>query len=140
VLISARRFERLARMSRDEAAERLAEALLPDPQAEAEGIRRAYGPMADQVLEAQQPYLEMPPEEFASIKENILDHWVELQRIAAFVPHANEIERWIFDAGGPITGDQVGLSREEVEQALHYSHYLKDRMTINRLSLLLGIP
>jgi glycerol-1-phosphate dehydrogenase [NAD(P)+] len=127
-------------MSREEAAERLAEASLPEPRAEAEGIRRAFGPMAEQVLAAQQPYLEMSDEEFAALKQNILDHWDELRRIAAFVPHAAEIERWIADAGGPITGAEIGLSDDEMAQALHYSHYLKDRMTINRLSLLLGIP
>jgi glycerol dehydrogenase-like iron-containing ADH family enzyme len=96
--------------------------------------------MADQVLEAQRPYLEMTSEEFAEVKQNILDHWDELRRIAAFVPHAAVIERWIADAAGPVTGAEIGLSEDEIAQALHYSHYLKDRMTINRLSLLLGIP
>jgi glycerol-1-phosphate dehydrogenase [NAD(P)+] len=140
VLISARRFEHLAGMSREEATERLAEAKLPNPRAEVEGIRQAFGPMADQVLEAQQPYLEMSDEEFAAIKQNILDHWDELRRIAAFVPRAAEIERWIADAGGPVKGNEIGLSDDEIAQALQYAHYLKDRMTINRLSLLLGIP
>ncbi len=140
VIISARRFGRLASMSKEEAAERLAEASLPEPQAETEGIRKAYGAMAEQVLEAQQPYLEMSNEEFEALKQNILDHWEELQRIAAFVPPADEIEKWIADASGPVTGQEVGLSPDEIAQALHYSHYLKDRLTMNRLSLLLGIP
>jgi glycerol-1-phosphate dehydrogenase [NAD(P)+] len=140
VLICARRFERVARMPRAEAAERLAEAPLPNPVAEAEGIRRAYGPMAAQVLEAQQPYLEMRQAEFDALKQNLLDHWDEVQRIAATVPPAAELERWIRDAGGPVVGREVGLSDEEMALALHYSHYLKDRITINRISLWLGLP
>jgi hypothetical protein len=32
------------------------------------------------------------------------------------------------------------LNAAEIELALHYAHYLEDRMTINRISLLLGLP
>jgi glycerol-1-phosphate dehydrogenase [NAD(P)+] len=140
VLICARRFERVAAMSREEAAERLAESPLPNPIAEAEGIRRAYGPLADQILAAQRPYLEMPDAEFSALKQNVLDHWDEIRRIAATVPPAADLERWIRDAGGPVTGPEVGLSDAEMALALHYSHYLKDRITINRISLWLGLP
>jgi glycerol-1-phosphate dehydrogenase [NAD(P)+] len=93
VIINARRFERVAGMPREEAADRLAEARQPNPQIEAAGIRAAYGPMAEQVLEAQQSYLEMSADDFAAMKRNLLDHWDEVRRIAATVPPAAEIER-----------------------------------------------
>jgi len=140
VLICARRFNEVARMPHDEAAERLAESALPNPFDEAEGIRRAYGPMSDQILEAQQPYLDMSDEEFAALKQNVLENWDEVRRIAASVPSASDLERWIHNAGGPVVGPEVGLSDEEVAEAVHYSHYLKDRITINRIGLWLGLP
>ena len=140
VLINARRFEAIRGLSREEAAARLAEFALPDRAEEIATIRDAYGPVADHIIGVQAPYLEMSTAEFEQLKNRILDNWDEIQRIAATVPPAAALADWISRAGGPITGEEVGLSTEEVALAAASAHYYKDRITINKLSRYLDIP
>ena len=138
VLVSAARYEAVRQMSRAEAQERLAQANLPG-EAEKQGIRGAYGPIADQILAVQAPFFEMSAEAFASLKQRIVERWDQVQRIAASVPQASELAEWLRKAGGPTKGQQVGLSAEEVALGVEYAHYFKPRITVGRLAHWLGL-
>lgn len=139
VLISARGYDAVREMSRDEARTRLATARLPDPAAEIRGLRAAHGLMADQVIAIQKPFLEMTEEAFGRLKRKILDNWAEIQRIAASVPPSADLERWLRQVGGPVRGEEIGFSSEEIALGVHWAHGLKDRITIGKLSRILGI-
>jgi glycerol-1-phosphate dehydrogenase [NAD(P)+] len=139
VLVSARRYDAVRRMSHAEAAARLLRTPLPDRETQLRGIRAAYGPTSDQMIALQVPFLEMTAADYEALRQKTLANWDAIQRIAATVPPAADIEGWLRRAGGPVTGREVGLSDEEVALGVAYAHYYRNRFTIGKLSGLLGI-
>jgi glycerol-1-phosphate dehydrogenase [NAD(P)+] len=139
VLASARRYGIVQQMSRDEAAARLQARPLPDIDEEIRGIRATYGPIADGVIAIQQPWFAMTAVEFEALKARVVEVWDDIRRVAAVVPPAELMQGWISAAGGPGRGPEAGLSEEEVTLATTWGRCLKHRMTIGRLSWMLGI-
>ncbi|MCX6029113.1 MAG: sn-glycerol-1-phosphate dehydrogenase [Chloroflexi bacterium] len=139
VLVSARRYDAVRRMSRAEAATRVSRTPLPDREAQIRGIRAAYGLIAEQVIAIQAPFLEMTTADFEALKRKTLASWDAIQRVAATVPPAVDIEGWLRRAGGPVAGREVGLSDDEVTLGVAFGHYYRNRFTIGKLSGLLGI-
>jgi glycerol-1-phosphate dehydrogenase [NAD(P)+] len=139
VLASARRYGAVWEMSREEAAARLQERALPDVAEEIRGIRATYGPIADGIIAVQEPWFSMTAKGFDELKARILEQWDEIRRIAAVVPPAELMQGWIAGAGGPVRGPEAGLSEEEIALATTWARSLKHRMTIGRLSWMLGI-
>lgn len=126
-------------MSREEAADRLEAAALPERNVELAAIRAAFGAEADAVARNHAPFLEMTPESFDTIKRRILDHWDEVQTIAAQVPPPAEIARLLAVVGGPTTNAELGLSDAEAALALDNGHYLRNRFTVRKLARVLGL-
>ncbi|MGE5603352.1 MAG: iron-containing alcohol dehydrogenase [Nitrososphaerales archaeon] len=126
-------------MTQREAADRLAATDWPDPQAQIADIRRVYGPIADELIEAQRPFLYVTPEQWADLKWRILDHWDEVRAIAAQVAQPAALADVLAAAGGPGWPQELGLSGEEIEIGARYGHYTRPRFTIAKLRLLLGI-
>jgi len=139
-LITAAWYAQARQMSRDEAARRLQDARLPDAQDEIDKIRRAFGPLADELIAIQKDFLAMTPDDFQALKQRILDHWEQVQEIAAGVPAPEQLSGWLRTVGGPLRASQVGLSEAELRLAADTSHYMRNRFTINKLRLLLGMP
>jgi glycerol-1-phosphate dehydrogenase [NAD(P)+] len=139
VLASARRYAIVRDMSLGEAAARLQACPLPDVDEETAGIRATYGPIADGIIAVQQPWFAMTETEFEALKARALELWGAIQRIAAAVPPAELMQGWIAGAGGPVRGPDAGLGEEEVALATTWARCLKHRMTIGRLSWMLGI-
>lgn len=139
VVISARRYEAIRQLGREEAARRLADARLPDRQTQVEGIRRAFGAIADHVVALQAPFLDLSLADIAALRARIIERWDEVQRIAATVPPADQIEGWLRRAGGPVTAQEVGLSEEETALGIAYGHYYRPRFTVARLAWMLGM-
>ena len=139
VLASARRYGAVREMSREEAAARLQKRALPDVAEEVRGIRATYGPIAGGIIAVQEPWFAMTAKEFDELKARVLEQWDEIRRIAAEVPPAELMQGWIEEAGGPVRRPEAGLSEEEVALATTWARSLKHRMTIGRLSWMLGI-
>ncbi len=140
VLISARRYDVIRGMTRDEAPASMRPLSLPDREVEERGIRAAFGPIAGQVIAIQQPWYELTAGAFEQMKARIVDRWDDVQRIAASVPAAVDLVGWIGAAGSPVTPAAAGLGDEEVAVAAKWAHNLKYRMTIGRLGQMLGTP
>lgn len=139
VLISARLYDRLRNLTRAEAETRLAAAILPAKADEIAHIRAAYAsPMAAQVIAIQSPFLDLPPTAFAALKQRVLDHWDDLQRIASAVPPAETIAGWLRQAGGAASGEELGLGAEEIAVGAAAGHYYRNRFTIKKLARLLA--
>ncbi len=143
-VIAARWYAQIREMTQREAANRLAEVKLPDPQAEMADIRWVYGPIAGGpeaggLIEAQRPFLTMTAEQFQVLKNRILDHWDEIRAIAARIPSPDALTDALRAAGGPGVPEELGLSAEEIEIGERYGHFTRPRFTIARLRLLLGI-
>ena len=138
-VIAAGWYARVREMSRDEAARRLAGAALPDPEVTEETIRRVYGPVADQIIAQQTPFFRLSAEQWSALKQRILDHWDDVQAIAARVPAPGAIAAALQSAGGPATPQELGLSETEVRIAVDYGHFTRPRFTVAKLRLLLGL-
>jgi glycerol-1-phosphate dehydrogenase [NAD(P)+] len=132
-------YARLRQVGRAEALQRLQAAYMPDRSTEVQRIRSVYGPIADKMISEQMPFIDLSPEDFAQLKHRIADHWEDIQALATEVPET----QWFFDhlswAGGAATPGALGLSDEEVEQALLDAHLLRNRFTICKLGRLLNL-
>jgi len=126
-------------LTREEAADRLEAAALPEKDAELAAIRTAYGAEADAVARNHAAFLDMTPEQYDVISRRILDHWDEIQAIAAQVPPPAEIARLLAVVGGPTTTAELGLTSAEATLALDNGHYLRNRFTVRKLARVLGL-
>ncbi|PKO23142.1 MAG: sn-glycerol-1-phosphate dehydrogenase [Chloroflexi bacterium HGW-Chloroflexi-1] len=139
VLYGARRYDAIRALTCAAVASRLAQRALPDRAQQIAGIRQAYGPLADQVITIQAPFLDMTGADFARLKDKVGANWDQILRIAGTVPPAAEVEAWLRQVGGPVTGAEVGLDDAEVAVGVKYGHYYRNHFTIHKLSWLLGI-
>ena len=138
-IITAQLYDRLRRLSRDEAADRLKNVQLPDRGRLIQGIQSAYGPAADQIIQEQAAFLNMSEQTVSELKQRILDCWNEVQAIANTVPASEQLVDWLHAVGAPVDGRSLGLSEEEVALAVEYGHYLRKRFTILKLAQLIGL-
>lgn len=135
---TARLYDRVRRLSRDQAANLLAVAQRPDRTRLAPKIRSAYGAAADQVMQEQSAFLDMSATRFDQLKQHIVEQWEAVETIAATVPAPQQIAAWLRQVGAPTDGKDIGLSDEEVALAVEYGPYLRNRFTVIKLSQLLG--
>ena len=132
-------YEQVRGLTRAEVADRLEASTLPDRAAELAAIDTAFGGEAEAVARTHGAFLAMTPETYDTIKRRILDHWDDIQAIAAQVPPPAEIARLLEIAGGPTTPEELGFSPAEVALALDNGHYLRNRFTVRKLTRMLGL-
>jgi len=139
-LPAAEQYAHLRQMDRAQAVARLAAAARPERSADLERIRQAFGTIAESLFIEQAPFLDMTVVEFDRLKQRILEHWDEVQSLAAQVPAPEKLADLLSRAGGATRPAELGLSDEEVQQALTESHFLRNRFTICKLGRILGLP
>jgi glycerol-1-phosphate dehydrogenase [NAD(P)+] len=137
--IIARLYEKVRSIDQSEALRRLKAAQLPEPEREISHIRQVFGVASDQVISAQQAYLAQTPESYARLKQKIADHWDEIQGFAASVPPAVEIETLLQKVGAPVEPIEIGLTSEDVQDALENAPYLRRHFTVLNLCRMLQI-
>ncbi len=131
-VITAGWFQQLARLSGEDMAERMAHAHLPDKAAEEQRIRQVFGSTAEQLIAEQKYFLEMTPAQYESLKQRVLNQWDELRIVLMQVPAPEQIAQWLQAAGGPVRPEQLGLTSEDISQAIHNAFYLRNRFTVAR--------
>jgi glycerol-1-phosphate dehydrogenase [NAD(P)+] len=132
-IITASWYDSLRALKKDQVAERLARAHMPDSGEVLENIHKIYGPAADLVIEDQREFIFMDEKRLADLKQRILDCWDEVLDIANAVPPSAKIKEWLRLGGAPLSGQEIGLGDEEVQLGLDYGHYLRKRFTISKL-------
>ena len=138
-LQAAELYGRLRKLDRAQAVTRLAEATQPERAADMQRIRQAFGPIAENLFVEQAPFLDMNAADFGLLKQRVLEHWDGIQALAAEVPTRDKLADLFSQAGGAIQPAGLGLSDEEVQQALTESHFLRNRFTICKLGRSLGL-
>jgi glycerol-1-phosphate dehydrogenase [NAD(P)+] len=138
-VLAARRYETVRGLTQEDIADRLATASLPDWDDEIASIRAAYGAPAGQVIASYRSFRQALEASFDTLKQRIKSRWGEVQGIAAGVPPAQEIIDLLEQVGGPTEPWALGLSEDEKQQALEFSHYLRNRFTVSVLGRVLGI-
>jgi len=138
-VLAAERYEAVRGLTQEDAAARVAHVSLPAQEDEVARIRAVYGAAADRIIADHRPFLEMLERDFDALRHRIAGRWEKVQEIAASVPSARRIADLLRQAGGPTTPREIGLTGDEVEQALEFSRYLRNRFTVNTVGRLLGL-
>lgn len=138
-VLMATAYARLRALSRQEAAERLARRPWPSAAAQRAEICAAYGPLADGVIAAHTAFIEATPTRLADLAARLLARWDEIQAIAASVPSPAALTDLLQRAGAPTRPEALGLGAEEIALARHSAHYLRNRFTIRKLEIALGL-
>jgi glycerol-1-phosphate dehydrogenase [NAD(P)+] len=132
-------YQRLRKVSRDDAARRLQASQLPNRSEEVARIQQVFGPLADRLVIEQAPFLDLSPAAYDRLKERILANWDDLLELAAQVPAPEEMARLIEQTGGSARPAGLNLTDDEVHQSLKYAHYLRNRFTACKLARILGM-
>ena len=139
-LLAAQRYAELRQVDRRQAETCLATTPQADRNVDMQRIRQAFGPIAEKLFIEQAPFLDMTSVDYARLKQRVLEHWDEIQNLAAQVPTPEKLADLLSQAGGATRPAGLGLSNEEVQQALTESHFLRNRFTICKLRRILGLP
>ncbi len=138
-VLEAEWFEKLRRLSREEAGVLLSESHVPDRQTQEDSIRRQLPRIADQLIHSQPILVQLSdPQVYEKIKARILNHWNEIQALAALVPDARQMRTWLEMVGAPSTPQDLGLIRQQEDVALDFGLYLRERFSMNILRSLFG--
>jgi glycerol-1-phosphate dehydrogenase [NAD(P)+] len=138
-VLAAGRYEAVRGLTQEDATARLAHASLPAQEDEVARIKAVYGAAADRIIADHRPFLGMLERDFDALRRRIADRWEGIQEVAASVPPARRIADLLRQAGGPTTPQEIGLTEDEVGQALEFSRYLRNRFTVNTVGRLLGL-
>lgn len=138
-ILAATLWADVRKLSRADVSDLLEAAGQPAREADIATIRRVFGPLSDEVVEAQQSFLQLSPAEYDALKQRVLDNWDRIQEIASEVPSPDTIAGWLRQAGGPTNVAELGLSAEDQFEAEQYSHFLRDRFSVRKLMRMLGL-
>ncbi|RPJ02331.1 MAG: sn-glycerol-1-phosphate dehydrogenase [Chloroflexi bacterium] len=135
----AQLYDKLRNLTQDEIRRLVQDARFSGHAAEIAEIRHAYGPAAEQVLRIQEPFLKMTEEEHDHLQQRIVENWPVIQEIAQTVLPSSTILDLLHQVGAPTDWKTLGLDEAMVEPALRYGHYLRNRFTVIKLCIMLGI-
>jgi glycerol-1-phosphate dehydrogenase [NAD(P)+] len=138
-IMCAEWYRRLKALSRGEAEDLLKRTKIPSRSVQIATIEKNLPHIAGELIESDPIYLQLSDSaKFKHIREQILNRWDEVQAAAAVVPDPDEIRDWIKSLGGPVTPQELGVTKEQVEIAVDYGHYLRERFSINIIRKLFG--
>ncbi len=138
-VIAAGWYEQVRRLSRAELLERLAKASLTPAAEHIQAIHAAFPTMADKVLAEQAKFLALSVQDFEQLKQKIADNWDEIQRIAAAVPSPQELATLLRLVGGQTELTAFGFAQAEIDEAVKYAHYLRNRFNVDKLGHIIGV-
>lgn len=136
---AARQYAQVRSLSKAEAEAALAKSTLPDPDEEIRIIRMAYPDIAEKVIAEMNPFLSLTSDQYEALKGKIAGNWEAVQQICAEVPEADTLSRLIRESGGADTPEALGLTREELDQAMEWAHFFRNRFSISKLARILGL-
>ncbi len=96
----------------------------------AEEMNRVYRQGAPMIIALEKKAGKNDPEKLRKRLSKIEERWDLIQKLAASAPDASLIEDRLKALGAPVRPDQVGVSRQYVEDGILYAKELRDRYTI----------
>ncbi len=138
-IISAQWYRTLRNMNKEDVLQQKLQ--VPDYEKDLSDIEELLGEPGRILLEENTYISTLDLHRVAQIKTRLLDHWNEVQSIAARVPEPEELSEFFNNAGGrTIISRYSGLTDDEIRTAARLSHYVRNRFTIKTLLFTLGLP
>ena len=138
-IMCAEWYQRLKALSHGGAEDLLKRTKIPPRNVQIASIEKNLPHIAGELIESDPIYLQLSDSpKFKHVCERIIDRWDEVQAAAASVPDPDAIRAWIKSLGGPVAPQELGVTREQVEIAVDYGHYLRERFSINIIRKLFG--
>jgi glycerol-1-phosphate dehydrogenase [NAD(P)+] len=138
-VIAAGYYAKLRQLSQADVSQQLEAARQPSREQYIEEIKKAYPGIEEKVLGEQEQFISLSAQAYEGLKQQIIDKWGQIQDIAAAVPSPQQIAGWLQQAGGETELTALGFSEADVQEALTYSHLLRNRFNVNKLWHLFGI-
>lgn len=135
----AQLYDQVRTLSRAQVSDLLEATAWPTRDEDVAAIHAAYGELAEGIIADHKAFLEITPTQVGALKQSILDHWQDIQAIAAQVPPAATIADLLQRAGGPTTAAELGLDNTERDLGFDSGHYLRNRFTVRKLARVLGL-
>lgn len=138
-IISAQWYRSLRNMNKEDVLQQKLQ--VPDYGKDLSDIEELLGEPGKILLEENTYISTLDIHRVAQIRTRLLDHWNEVQSIAARVPEPEELSEFFNNAGGrTIISRYTGLTDDEIRTAARLSHYVRNRFTIKTLLFTLGLP
>lgn len=135
----AKYYEILRNMTKEEAGRRLDNTQKFDADMELQKMNRGYNSqVAPHIIKSQEAHLNMKPETYENLKQNITDKWDEVQKVAREVPSPDELRQLLINVGGATEPPELGLTSEDIRKAIEYAQYVRKTFTILNVSQMLG--
>jgi glycerol-1-phosphate dehydrogenase [NAD(P)+] len=139
-ILIARYYENLRQISRSEMQKRLRSVRSPDLGKETAHICSIYGRLGDTIIQLQKDSIFLNPKYFTEVSKKIESHWDNIQTFAATVPTSEQIKNLILQVGGATKPQELGLTHEDILEAVENAPYLRRYFTILNLYRMLDIP
>ena len=135
----ARYYQMVRETSKDEVIHRLENTPQYDPDVEIQKMVQGYGnEISDFIIKTQESHLSMTEEKYSALKNRIIDNWETIQEIAAQVPTPGEIISLLQCVGGATKPEEIGMTNDDIRDALTYAQYVRTAFTILNVSQMLG--
>jgi len=132
-------YARLRDLKKDQVRHSLSHARLPAREEQIQSLRLKLPFIADELIKSEPIFLRLAdPDALVRVCERILDQWEMLQEVAGQVPPPQELRSWLAQVGAPVSFDAHILNEEQVNLALDYGPYLRERFSINTMRILFG--
>lgn len=136
-VLMAEAYARLRRLSPADVRAALEAAPIPTAAQQRAEIEAFYGPVADQVYADHASFLEA--ERWRMLRDRLATRWGDVLDVMAQVPQPDWLADRLRRAGAPANPAELGLSPEEVRAGLRGAHYIRDRFTVRKLQIALGL-
>lgn len=136
-LVTIRAYEELMRKTPDR-AKALAYVVDFDAEAWNNHLRERLGKGAEAIIDGEAKERKYDSTKHAARLERILTHWDELKALAATLPKADDLERYMKSIGHPTTGTELGISDEDMHEAFLMAKDIRDKYVLGRLLWDLG--
>jgi len=123
-------YEKIRFLSCAEVAKRLENANYPNPSTEKVGLQQVFGEIGKEIANSRYSFLGLSKADYQQLKQKILTHWDEIVEIASEVPSRDAIASLLIQAHGTSSPQEIGISEQEVEQALRWATYIRPRFTV----------
>ncbi len=138
-ILIAKRWEIISELCQKEVEVRLAHTKIPPVQKEQQAISTVFPFNPEAIIADQDYYISMTENEFAALKDKIIENWENIADITAVVPTPERIIALLQQVSAPLTVTEIGLDSQDEANALRYAHYLRSQFTISKLGRLLGL-